>query len=155
MAEKNMGFIAKICTHAWISCFILIAACNVGENAPALKAGPEVDVVKALTAAFNAHDPDKMRSYWSDDVTWFDLAGDEMWVITTNADELYQELVSYFEVYPDVSSTLESIAINGNYVTAIERPVWKSKGVEQSQASIVVYEVIDGKVKRFWYYPPQ
>jgi len=29
------------------------------------------------------------------------------------------------------------------------------KGVEQSQASIVVYEVIDGKVKRFWYYPPQ
>ena len=53
------------------------------------------------------------------------------------------------------SSSLENITVNGNYVTAVERPVWQEAGERMSQSSIVVYEIIDGKVKRFWYYPPQ
>ena len=47
------------------------------------------------------------------------------------------------------------LAVNGAFVTAVERPVWEEAGERKSQASVVVYEIIDGKVKRFWYYPPQ
>ncbi len=69
--------------------------------------------------------------------------------------QLHSELVAYFESYPTVSASLESISVNGNYVSAIERPVWEEAGERKSQASVVVYEITDGKVKRFWYFPPQ
>jgi hypothetical protein len=42
-----------------------------------------------------------------------------------------------------------------DYVTAIETTVWDQDGTRKSQSSIVVYEITDGKVKRFWYFPPQ
>ncbi len=38
-------------------------------------------------------------------------------------------------------------------VSAVETAHWQSKGQERSQASLSVYEIIDGKVRRVWYYP--
>ena len=111
--------------------------------------------MNGLMAAFNAHDADKMREYWAPDVTWIELAGEQASPVTTSAQQLHDELVAYFEAYPTVSSSLENITVNGNFVTAVERPVWEEAGERKSQASVVVYEIIDGKVKRFWYYPPQ
>jgi len=117
--------------------------------------GEAVDAVDGLMAAFNAHDPDKMREFWREDVTWIEVTGNQSSVVTSSADQLYGELVAYFEAYPSVSSSLENISVNGNYVMAIERPVWEEDGERKSQASVVVYEVIDGQVRRFWYFPPQ
>lgn len=122
---------------------------------PTAATGPHVDVVKGLMAAFNDHNADKMRQYWHDDVTWIEITGNGASVVTESAEQLYQELLVYFESYPEVSSSLESISVNGDYLTAIERPEWQEDGVKKSQASIVVYEFDAGKVKRFWYYPPQ
>lgn len=135
----------------------LIAACapDAERNAPKPAVGDKVEVVAGLMAAFNEHDADKMRDYWHSDVTWVEVSGQQASVVTSSAAQLYSELVAYFENYPTVSSSLENISVNGNYVTAIERPVWEEGGERQSQASIVVYEIIDGKVKRFWYFPPQ
>ena len=136
---------------------VLLAACapDAERNAPPPAVGANAEVVTGLMAAFNAHDPDKMRDYWHSDVTWIELSGQQASPVTTSAQQLYDELVAYFEAYPSVSSSLENISVNGNFVTAIERPVWKEDGERKSQASVVVYEIIDGRVKRFWYYPPQ
>jgi hypothetical protein len=134
-----------------------IAACapDAERTAQPPAAGDNVGVVNGLMAAFNAHDADKMHDYWQSDVTWIELSGQQASVVTSSAAQLHTELVAYFEAYPTVKSSLESISVNGNYVTAIERPVWEEGGERKAQASIVVYEIIDGKVKRFWYYPPQ
>ncbi len=136
---------------------ISIAACapDAERTAPPPAVGDNVGVITGLMAAFNAHDADKMRDYWHSDVTWIELSGQQASVVTSSAAQLHNELIAYFEAYPSVKSGLENIAVNGNFVTAIERPVWEEAGERKSQASIVVYEIIDGKVKRFWYYPPQ
>ena len=125
------------------------------EPPPELAAGVEVQAVNDLMSAFNNHDPDGMREYWHQDVTWFEIAGNDTSAITTSADQLHGELVSYFEALPSVSSTLENISSNGRFVTAVERAVWEQDGERKSQTSNVVYEVVDGRVKRFWYFSPQ
>ncbi len=134
----------------------LMACSPDAERSVAPKvSGEGVEVVNGLMTAFNAHDPDKMREYWRPDVTWLEVSGNQSSVITTSAMQLHSELVAYFESYPTVSASLENVSVNGNYVSAIERPVWEEAGERKSQASVVVYEIIDGKVKRFWYFPPQ
>lgn len=135
----------------------VMAACapDAERAAPVAPSGPKVDAVKGLMAAFNDHDADKMREYWRDDVTWIEITGNQSSVVTASADQLHQELVAYFENFPEVSSSLESISVNGDYLTAVERPVWVQNGEKKSQSSVVVYQFEDGKVKRFWYFPPQ
>ncbi len=140
-----------------IAAMLFVAACSPDAERiqPDDPSGPQVTAVRGLMAAFNKHDAGKMRTYWHDDVIWIEINGRQSSIVTDSADQLYNELVVYFESYPEVSSSLESISINGDYLTAIERPVWVEDGQTKSQASIVVYEFDDGKVKRFWYYPPQ
>ncbi len=138
--------------------FILLAAAcapDAERAQPPTTLSEAERIVTGLMEAFNAHDPDKMRDYWHDDVAWFEVSGDQSSAVTTSAGQLHAELVAYFEAYPTVSSSLENISVNGNYLTAIERPVWEQDGERKSQTSVVVYEIIDGKVKRFWYFPPQ
>jgi hypothetical protein len=140
-----------------LSMIFFVAACSPdAERAQQPEpSGEAVKVVNGLMEAFNEHDAAKMREYWSSDVTWFEVSGDQASIVTSSALQLYNELVVYFEAYPSVRSSLENITVNGNYVTAIERPVWEEDGERKTQASVVVYEIVNGKVKRFWYYPPQ
>ncbi len=146
-----LRFIVILCA------LIFIQACapDAERTTQPVAAGDAVAVVSNLMAAFNAHDPDQMREYWHSDVTWIEVSGDNVSTVTTSAAQLHTELIAYFESFPSVSSSLENISVNGNYVSAIERPVWEEGGERKSQASIVVYEIVDDKVKRFWYYPPQ
>ena len=144
--------------RVWIAAVLLAAAAcspDAERAAPPAATSDAERVVTELMAAFNAHDPDRMREYWHGDVAWFEISGDQSSAVTTSASQLHTELVAYFDAYPTVSSSLENISVNGNYLTAIERPVWEQDGERKSQASIVIYEIIDGKVKRFWYFPPQ
>lgn len=136
---------------------LFVAACapDAERNRPIEPSGPNVEAVKGLMAAFNKQDAARMRTYWREDVTWIEVNGTSSSVVTESAEQLYSELVVYFENFPEVSSSLESISVNGDYLTAIERPVWVEDGETKSQASVVVYEFDEGKVKRFWYYPPQ
>jgi len=133
----------------------LACAPDAERNAAPPPTGEAVEVVQGLMAAFNEHDADRMREYWHSDVTWIEIAGDQSSTVTTSAAQLHNELIAYFEAFPSVSSSLENIIVNGNYVSAVERPVWEEGGERKTQASVVVYEITDGKVKRFWYFPPQ
>ncbi|WP_165793890.1 nuclear transport factor 2 family protein [Hyphococcus luteus] len=148
------GFVALL--SLFCACLFFAACSPDAERAgPPPASGDNVEVVNGLMAAFNDHDADKMREFWAPDVTWIELSGEQASTVTTSAEQLHDELVAYFEAYPSVSSSLEHISVNGHFVTAIERPVWEEGGERMSQSSVVVYEIIDGKVKRFWYYPPQ
>jgi hypothetical protein len=135
----------------------LLAACapDAERAAPAQAVGDNVDVVNGLMTAFNNHDADTMREFWHGDVAWIEITGEQSRVVTSSASQLRNELVSYFEAFTTVSSSLAKISVNGDYVTAIETTVWGQDGARKSQSSIVVYEITDGKVKRFWYFSPQ
>ena len=134
---------------------VLTAACSpdAERHAPTPVAGPEVETVQALMVAFNAHDADKMREYWADDLVWVELSGDQSSIITTSADQLHQEMVGYFKAFPSVASKVSSISTNGRFLSAVEETTWDDGGEPQRQSAIVVYEIEDQKVVRFWYYP--
>ena len=146
---RNIGLVSAI----WL--FAASCAPDAERAAEPVPSGPNIEVVKSLMDAFNDHDPDEMRKYWHDDVTWVEITGDRSSVVTTSAAQLHDELVAYFEAYPSVSSTLEKISTNGEYVSGVEHPVWEQDGERKTQRSNVVYQIVDGKVKRFWYFPPQ
>ena len=140
-----------------IAVLVMLAACapDAERTKPAQAVGDKVELVNGLMAAFNGHDAAAMRDYWHDDVAWIEITGNQSSVVTASANQLHNELISYFEAFPTVSSSLAKISVNGNYVTAVETPVWEQDGERKSQSSVVVYEITDGRVKRFWYYPPQ
>lgn len=151
--------IAKSVAVLWLAlaAAVLVAACapDAERAQPDEPIGEGAEIVTGLMAAFNDHDPDRMRDYWHQDVTWIEISGAGASVITSSADQLHGELVAYFESFPSVRSSLENVSVNGDFVTALERPVWEEDGERKSQASFVVYEIAEGKVKRFWYFPPQ
>lgn len=142
---------------AFALALLFLAACapDAERSQSRVASGDKVELVNALTAAFNVHDAGKMREYWSEDVTWIEISGNQSSVVTDNADDLHDELVRYFETFPEVSSDLDAIAVNGSFLSGVETVVWNQDGERQSQSSLVVYEILDGKVKRFWYYPSQ
>jgi hypothetical protein len=123
--------------------------------ASAACAGEARTTVRALTDAFNKHDIDGMRTYWSADLVWYDVDGDQISVVAKGVDAMDAGMRDYFKAYPDVRSTLSRLAENGPYVTGVETARWTSKGAAREQSSVVVYEIRDAKVRRVWYYPAE
>lgn len=62
-------------------------------------------------------------------------------------------MTSYFRSLPDVRSTIEASFENGPWVTVRERVHWTGASGPRTQASIAVYEIRDGRVRRVWYFP--
>ncbi len=155
MKKSITARMAGVLALAWMAIGAAACAPDAERAKPAAPVGEGAEAVIGLVEAFNDHDPDRMRGFWRDDVTWLEISGEGTSVITSSADQLYDELVLYFERFPSVRSSLENIAVNGAYVSAVERAVWEEDGERKSQSSFVVYEIADGKVKRFWYFPPQ
>jgi acetyl esterase len=117
--------------------------------------GPET-VVRAQLAAFNAHDVAAMIRLVADDIVWYNIKGDEMSVEAKGSDALKKGMESYFKSLPSARSEIHTLFTNGNFVSVRERATWKSKaGEDRSQNALAIYEVIDGRIKRVWYYPVQ
>ncbi|MCA8889281.1 MAG: nuclear transport factor 2 family protein [Parvularculaceae bacterium] len=133
--------------------FVVVTACERADDPGVATVDPNVVIVQNLMKAYNAHDVDAMRGFFHDDVGWYEVYGGTITPVTLSAADLAGELETYFATFPNVTSSLENPTVSGNYVTAVEKPVWEVDGKRKSQSSIVVYEITDGKVKRFWYFP--
>lgn len=121
---------------------------------PQLHAQTEIEVVRNLNAAFNAHDVEGMMKWLHDDIKWFYIQGDNMDISTSGKAELRAGMESYFDSLPSARSESVDEIINGPFIAIKERAMWKtSSGEQRSQTALGIYEVIDGKVKRVWYYP--
>lgn len=97
--------------------------------------------------AFNAHDAEAMGAFVTDDVEIFyvDDAGVPE-IGTRGRSQLATQMTAYFEALPEVASSIESILPGPVYVSVRERIV-------DGAASLAVYEVRDGLIRRVWYYP--
>ena len=106
--------------------------------------------------AFNATDIRRLTDTMTVDVEWFTVTAGGVALEASGRAALSRSMQSYFESVPDVHAEIEQRIINGNFVTTRERLTWKTRnGLERSQASIAVFELRDGLIRRAWYYPAQ
>lgn len=151
----------------WIYAVVLIcAACHFqfgiaqegNANKGKERGGAEapIHVLNALIEAFNDHAPKKMTKQVDQAVELYyvDEKGKSERAVSS-ASELEKEMVGYFRAIPDVSSTIEDPTVVGRFISVRERAEWTRQGKKFSQSSLAVYEILNGKIRRVWYYPAQ
>lgn len=126
-----------------------------GQSTPPAAASDSaaLAVVRGYFAAYNAHDVDGVIRYLSADFTWLSASGDSLVVELRGASSMRASLVQYFQDLPSARSEIEGAVVLGPWVTVRERAHWQSTSGPRSQASISVYEVREGLLRRVWYYP--
>ncbi|HRQ65612.1 MAG TPA: nuclear transport factor 2 family protein [Xanthomonadaceae bacterium] len=111
------------------------------------------DVVRNFIEAFNARDMPALMALAHPEIEWLSVNGTDILVEARGAPALESSLVSYFQSCESCRSAIEVTSVNGNFVTAVETASWTSAGTTRSQSSTSVYELVDAKVRRVWYFP--
>jgi hypothetical protein len=111
------------------------------------------DVVRSFIEAFNARDMPALMALAHPEIEWLSVDGAQIAVEARGAAALETSLVSYFQSCESCRSAIEVTSVNGNFVTAVETASWTSAGTTRSQSSTSVYELVDDKVRRVWYFP--
>lgn len=123
------------------------------EPADARQAGPEEEAVRGMSEAFNAQDVPGMLKWVADSIEWYSVQGGEIAVEARGAQALESGMTSYFEALPSARSELTTLEVLGPWVTTHELARWTVQEEERTQASVGVYEVREGRVRRVWYFP--
>ena len=126
-------------------------------SATAVVAQQHAALIDEFSAAFNAHNPEKMASFVTDDFALYYVSTDgEAELATQGPKALAREMAQYFQALPTVASKLDQRNEVGDYVSFRETASWTTaNGQQKSQASLAVYQIADGKIQRVWYYPAQ
>ncbi len=116
---------------------------------------PQETLVRRYTEAFNAHDVDAMLALAHPDVEWMSVMGDKVSVDARGHEALRAAMEDYFRSLPTARSEVEGALGHGEMLAVRERAHWRTgAGEDRSQASIAVYEVQEGLVRRVWYFAP-
>jgi hypothetical protein len=119
-----------------------------------LAAPPSPDeVVERFVAAFNRHDVSALVDLAHPQIEWLSVSGAQVTTEGQGREAIASSLSSYFESCPTCRAVVEVSSVNGPYVAAIETASWEADGTTRSQKSTSVYEIIDGQVRRVWYFP--
>jgi hypothetical protein len=111
------------------------------------------EVVRGYVRAYNAHDLDAMLSFLAPDFVWLSLVDDSVVVEARGVEAIRAQMVEYFRRLPSARSDVEELSALGPWVSAKERAHWTGASGPRSQASLSVYEVRGGLLRRVWYYP--
>lgn len=134
----------------------IVAAQAAGAAAPTTSSPRDTSaaaVVRAYIEAYNAHDVEKVLTFLAPDFVWLSITADSVSVEARGVDAIRAQLVDYFRSLPSARSTLEDVSALGPWVSARERAHWVSASGPRSQASLSMYEVRGGLLRRVWYYP--
>lgn len=133
----------------------LIGCATSGGDAArsAATPSPEVQVVHAFIAAFNAHDADALIAVTHPDIEWLNVKGDTVTVQTRGQEALRKAMSEYFAQIPSARSELEAVFATGPFVSVRERASWEGKKGPRSGRAAGVYEIVDGRIRRAWYFP--
>ncbi len=141
---------------AWLAVLVFgVGACNKAGSVKA-EVAPNQAVVQSYVNAYNAHDLEAMADMMHSDIEWINIEGSAQSVVTEDKSALVRELTRYFAGSPQSGSTLSDWSVNGVYVSAKETVTFTRKdGTQGAQASISVYELEDGLIRRVWYFPAE
>ncbi|MDX1618764.1 MAG: nuclear transport factor 2 family protein [Balneolaceae bacterium] len=142
--------------NSLLFCLLLMIVTFIPESpAHAQNGTPEADSVKQVVLqnleAYNRHDVAAMLGHIAEPFLWYSILSDTMVVEEYSQARFRSEMEAYFSDYPDVKSELIGLQVFGRYVYFEERATWGDDG-EHSQSSLGIYEVVDGKIRRVWYY---
>jgi len=109
-----------------------------------------------LLDAFNRHDPAAMAALVDHDFQLYYVSSEGVSELATSGpDQLENQMVEYFRTRPTVRSEVEGSIDGPRFAAFRERAISRHGEVERSQSSMAVYEVVDGKILRVWYYPAE
>jgi hypothetical protein len=137
---------------AWIA-IVLFAGIPL-QGAPAARADNEA-IVRAFVDAYNAHDIDAMAAVSDEGIQWVKVESGRASIETDGKPALRAILQRYFAQCPTCRSTLEWTKASGSRVAARERASWTNATGAQSQTSLSVYELRDGRILRVLYFPAE
>ncbi len=123
------------------------------EADPAAAPADAFAVIDAQLAAFNAHDVNAMVANLAEDFAWFAVDPDMTRVELRGREEFRRSMEPYFASVPGARAEIEERLNVGRFAAVRERAYWLRGGEEVSQASLAVYEIRDGQIRRVWYYP--
>lgn len=132
----------------WTAALLLLC----GSSTAADCASPGT-VVRNFVAAFDRHDLPGLIALAHPDIEWLSVNGPEVHLEAKGTHALEASISAYFESCSTCRSVVEVSSVNGQYVAAVETATWSVSGKTQSQASTSVYEIVDGQVRRVWYFP--
>jgi hypothetical protein len=110
---------------------------------------------RQLLEAFNRHDPAAMAALVTDDFELYYVTDGKSELSATGPDDLRTQMTDYFRSRPTVRSEVEGSIDGPRFVAFRERAGSRQGDRERSQSSLAVYEVVDGKIARAWYYPAE
>ncbi|WP_420433852.1 nuclear transport factor 2 family protein [Hyphobacterium sp.] len=126
-------------------------------SAPAQARQPQADheaVLIPFFEAFNAHDPEAMMAWVSEDIRIVYLSDDGSRSEVQGAENLRQSMIDYFAALPTVRSERLSTLTDGRHVAVRERASWATgNGELRSQTALSVYRINNGRIEAVWYYP--
>jgi hypothetical protein len=126
-----------------------------GSSAAVETKSSGLEIVQQFVATFNDHDVDAMMNLVTEDVEWFNINGSKMSVETSGVAALRKGMTGYFVGVPTVRSHVVKSMVSGSFVTIQERVSWTQAEKQRSQASLAVYELRGGLIRRVWYYPAE
>lgn len=122
---------------------------------PTFSENPET-TVRAFMEAFNARDLEGMIDRVTEDVVEWHLGADQPRMDRKGRTALRSDLEATLKRSPSLRKELHMLTTNGAFVSARERSTWKAEtGEEQRQNAMVMFEVVDGRIRRIWTFPPQ
>jgi hypothetical protein len=110
---------------------------------------------KQLLDAFNRHDPAAMAALVDEKFELYYVSGGKSELSASGPQDLERQMVDYFRSRPTVRSEIEGSIDGERFVAFRERASSRHGAVERSQSSLAVYEVVEGKIVRAWYYPAE
>lgn len=111
--------------------------------------------VRLFVAAFNAQDSQAMASFVVDDIEWLSITGASIAVEAKGKDNLIDSMDSYFKSCSTCRSELSDMFSTGQRVSAVEIASWQGSSGPRSQSAISVYEFLNGKIARVYYFAAQ
>lgn len=134
--------------------YLVFAALLALGSPPSWAQSPD-EIVERYMAAYNDHDVEAMLELVHPDIQWLSVDGDQVSVETDGAEALAEAMRGYFETVPSTRSSIEMMIVSGNRVSVRERAHWKSSGKARSQTALSVYELVDDRIRRVWYFPAE
>ena len=114
----------------------------------------ELQVAVAYVEAYNARDLDAMLALMHEDVEWLSVEGSTVTAFASGKADLASQMEGYLASPSATYSTVEDSVSDGRFVAVREVAHWTDgEGNARSQSALAVYEIVDGLVRRVWYYP--
>jgi hypothetical protein len=111
-------------------------------------------VLTAFFEAFNAHDPEAMADWVSDDIRIIYLSADGSSSEVNGVDSLTQSMQDYFAALPSARSEILSFIMDGDHIAVRESASWMTEiGEARNQTALAVYRIENGLIESVWYYP--